>query len=344
MAPSATAPAPAGRSPSGTTSWTARSPAVIVPVLSKQRTSTRARVSTAGSSCTSTCLRPSRTTLTAKVTLVSSTSPSGTIATEPATAPRSPLRRSWCWVMSWLANSSAAGDNEAAGEDLLARALADRLGLAGQHRLVDLEPGRVQHLAVDHHLVARPDLQQVVEHDLADLDLALLAVAEHGRARRVDQLQPLQRPLGADLLDDAEQGVGHQHDPEQRVLDRPDHQDHRQQRPEQQVEAGDHVGADDLAVGPGGCLGDVVDEPPRDAIGDLGAAQPRMLDLAPHTPPVLASGSPPTGASRRRVPSSERGTGSPGRSGDRTSGMGGIWRTGRVRKAGDRMTRYDHPI
>jgi hypothetical protein len=205
--------------------------------------------------------------------------------------------------------AAAAGDHEAAGEDLLARALGDRLRLAGQHRLVDLEPGRVQHLAVDHHLVARADLEEVVQHDLADLDLAPLAVAEHVRARRVHQLQPLERPLGADLLDDADQDVGHQHDPEQRVLDRPDHQDHREQRAEQDVEAGDHVGADDLAEGPGGRLGDVVGEPSRDALGDLGAAQPRLLALAPHTPPVLAGG--PTGPRGSGFPARSMGTGSP---------------------------------
>ena len=73
--------------PAARSSGTARSPSVSVPVLSRQITSTRARVSTAGSSWTSTWRRPRRTTPTAKATLVSSTSPSGTMATIPATAP-----------------------------------------------------------------------------------------------------------------------------------------------------------------------------------------------------------------------------------------------------------------
>ncbi len=72
----------------GTRRSRARSPSVRVPVLSRQMVSTRASVSMAGSSCTSTCRRPRRTTPTAKATLVSSTSPSGTIATTPATVPR----------------------------------------------------------------------------------------------------------------------------------------------------------------------------------------------------------------------------------------------------------------
>jgi hypothetical protein len=88
------------------TSATARSPAVIVPVLSKHSTSTRARISTAGSSCTSTCRRPSRTTPTANATLTSSTSPSGTMWTVPATAPRRASLRPW--ERSWLATSRIA--------------------------------------------------------------------------------------------------------------------------------------------------------------------------------------------------------------------------------------------
>ncbi len=102
-AAAASVPAPSW----GTSSCTARSPAVIVPVLSKQITSTLARVSTAGSSRTSTWRRPRRTTPTAKATLVSSTSPSGTMATVPATAPLSPARTP-CARRSWLTNSRTA--------------------------------------------------------------------------------------------------------------------------------------------------------------------------------------------------------------------------------------------
>ena len=66
---------------------TVRRPSVRVPVLSVQSTSTLARPSTAGSSWTKTLCLASRTTATAKATLVSSTRPSGTIPTVPAAAP-----------------------------------------------------------------------------------------------------------------------------------------------------------------------------------------------------------------------------------------------------------------
>ena len=82
-------------------------PSVSVPVLSMQSTSTRARPSTAGSSCTSTRRRASRITATANASDVRSTSPSGTIATVPATAPETASRHESC-ERSWLKKSSAA--------------------------------------------------------------------------------------------------------------------------------------------------------------------------------------------------------------------------------------------
>ena len=78
-----------------------------VPVLSMQSTSTRASPSTAASSWTSTRSFARRTTATANARLVSSTSPSGTMATVPATAPDMAERHE-SWERSWLMNSSTA--------------------------------------------------------------------------------------------------------------------------------------------------------------------------------------------------------------------------------------------
>ena len=61
-------------------------PSVIVPVLSRLRQSTRARVSTASSSCTRVLRRAKRIAAMAKFSDVSSTSPSGIMPTTPATA------------------------------------------------------------------------------------------------------------------------------------------------------------------------------------------------------------------------------------------------------------------
>ena len=95
--------------PGATTSmpWTCRCPSVSVPVLSVHSTSTLARPSTAGSSCTRTLLRARRTTATPKATLVSRTRPSGTIPTVPATAPDTASCQE-SWSRNCETNSSAA--------------------------------------------------------------------------------------------------------------------------------------------------------------------------------------------------------------------------------------------
>ena len=111
VAAAASAPSASGRlsapdsetveaSTAGSTSSRVMAPSVMVPVLSQQRMSTRARPSTAWSSWTRTRLRASRTTERAMAVLASSTSPSGTMPTTPATEPRTasttPIRaRSW---------------------------------------------------------------------------------------------------------------------------------------------------------------------------------------------------------------------------------------------------------
>ena len=96
-------------SPTSRTSATSIVPSVIVPVLSRHTTSTRASTSMAGSSCTSVRRRDSRTTPTANATLVSSTRPSGTMATMPPMALMAASRQSawlWCWLKI---NRMAAG-------------------------------------------------------------------------------------------------------------------------------------------------------------------------------------------------------------------------------------------
>ena len=82
-------------------------PSVSVPVLSKQTTSTRASPSTAGSSWTSTLRRASVTAATPKATLVSSTSPWGTMPTRPATVPLTASCHS-SFALYWLTSRSAA--------------------------------------------------------------------------------------------------------------------------------------------------------------------------------------------------------------------------------------------
>ncbi len=82
-------------------------PSVRVPVLSRHTTSTRARPSTAGSCCTRTWRRASVTAAAPKATLVSSTSPCGTMPTSAATVEVAPSR-TVSWLYSWLTTSNTA--------------------------------------------------------------------------------------------------------------------------------------------------------------------------------------------------------------------------------------------
>ncbi len=190
--------------------------------------------------------RASVTAATPNATLVSSTSPSGTIPTTPATVPRSAASSS---VVTQLApeeqrrrrdqrprddaqdevdavhqlrageleptrlggdlarvrvsadpcglEPAAAGHDEASRVDLVAGVLVDRIALAGEQRLVDLEPDRELDHTVARDLVAGAQIEQVVEHDLFHRDLRDLARPDDSGARRVQDRELVERPLGA---------------------------------------------------------------------------------------------------------------------------------------------------
>ena len=63
------------------------------------------------------------------------------------------------------------GDDDAAREHLVAGGLGDRVRLAGEQRLVDLEPVGVSYPTVGRDLVAGAQLEEIVDHDRFDRDL-----------------------------------------------------------------------------------------------------------------------------------------------------------------------------
>ena len=128
---------------------------------------------------------------------------------------------------------SAPRRDERARKHLLPRRLDHGLGFAGQQRLVDLERRRLEHLAVDHDLVPGLQLEHVVEHDLGHRRFANLAVADDPPLRRGQHREAVERPLRPQLLEDPDARVRDQDEAEQRVLDRPDDEDHDEERPEE---------------------------------------------------------------------------------------------------------------
>jgi hypothetical protein len=86
------------------------------------------------------------------------------------------------------------------------RLLRQRLRLAGQQRLVDFEPAG-QHRPVDDDLRAGRQPPHVPAHHLLRRHLGVDAVAQHGDRAARQQLQPVERALGPDLLHHADAGV-----------------------------------------------------------------------------------------------------------------------------------------
>ena len=175
--------------------------------------------------------------------------------------------------------AEAAGGAEAAREHGLAGGPAHGGRLAGQQGFVDF--GRVDDdAAVGHHLVARPDQQEVALDDLAGQDLRLRAVPHDRRAGGRERLQGAQRARGAQLLPGPDGDVRRDDDADEegilrvaRVLidDGQDEQD-QDQGEEHEIEVGERVLAHHVAVA--ALLAVVaIDEAALHAVGDLRRAQ-----------------------------------------------------------------------
>jgi len=134
--------------------------------------------------------------------------------------------------------------------------------------------------AVSGELVARLDEHQVVLHHVGHGDGVHLAVPLHPRPGCLHQRQPGERPPGAQLLEDPDGGVQHEHDAEQGVLERTDDEDHRQQAAQDGVEAGEDVGPEDVGDAAAGAFDLAVDQPP---------ARPVRGTSAEVSPPVLGA-------------------------------------------------------
>ena len=144
---------------------------------------------------------------------------------------------------------AAARDAERAGLELVAGAPRVGVGLARQDRLVDLEPAGLEQPPVGDDLVARAHDDRVADDDVVDRDDALGVVAQDARARGREQCQPVERPLRAHLLDDADARVDDEHRGEEQIceLTRRDQRDRAGR--EDEVEQREQVAPDDRPVG-----------------------------------------------------------------------------------------------
>ncbi|MGX1255334.1 hypothetical protein RKD48_007845 [Streptomyces ambofaciens] len=168
------------------------------------------------------------------------------------------------------------GHHEAAGHHRVAGTLDDRIRLAREQRLVDLQVLGSGDRAVHHDLVALAQLDDVVHDDLGGAERDPLPVAPDARTALADDRELVQGPLRAHLLDDADQGVGEDDTAEQSVLHRTDDHDDDEQHADDRVDTGEQVAPDDLADAAARAGRHVVDASGGDALGDLDRRQPGL--------------------------------------------------------------------
>ena len=145
-------------------------------------------------------------------------------------------------------------DREGAGEDLVADPPGDRLGLAGQLRLVERQPIGAHQVTVGGDLVAAGDPHQVADHDLADEHLPRRPVPDHGRFRHHQRRELVEGALGAHLLEGPDRDVGDEDAEEERVLRVAPDDRRGAEAGEDRVEDGEGVGDRDREVGAAGRL------------------------------------------------------------------------------------------
>ena len=184
-----------------------------------------------------------------------------------------------------------ARDDDAPRQDLGAHFLRHRVGLAGQHRFVDLQAVGGTQDAVGRDLISADQVAEVIENHLGDGQLPHDAVAHDARPRRVQNREPVERPLRAVLLNDPDQHVAQEHDAEERVLAFAEQEDEHERGSEDRVEPGEHIGPKDLR-----------DRPARAFVGGIhvpGAHPPRHFLRGQPVGPRGGSGTRDSGVAHR---------------------------------------------
>ena len=171
---------------------------------------------------------------------------------------------------------AGTGHHETARHHLIPAHLGDRVGLAGQQRLVDLAGGRFQQFTVDDDLISRPDFDDVVEHHVIGRQLTGTGLAAHPGFGLTHNGQVVQCLLRPQFLDDADGTVGDDKQTEQTIDQRTGGQHDRKQHAENGVDPGEHVGADDVADAARGAIWHIVGLALGDAYGHLGIGESRV--------------------------------------------------------------------
>jgi hypothetical protein len=115
---------------------------------------------------------------------------------------------------------AGSGHTKAAGEERIARLLPSQIPFAGQQGLVHLKEPVTEHHTIHNDLVAGHDTQDITFHQFCRGNHLFTTVAHYRNRWPIEERNPIQLALGADLLHGADQGID-QTEPHagQRVVD-----------------------------------------------------------------------------------------------------------------------------
>ena len=164
-------------------------------------------------------------------------------------------------------------DDDRSGQEVVAPPLVHGVGFPGEHGLVDLQPALAADHGIRRDLVTRPQHQEVVEHDLALCDLRVGTVPTHPGEGRMEQREPVEGDLGADLLVAADQRVEDRREAEERILPMAEQQKDGEARDHDAVEQREDVRADDVPPGAAGGRLEGVRLPRGRPLRDLGRTE-----------------------------------------------------------------------
>ena len=129
-----------------------------------------------------------------------------------------------------------ASDHGTSGEDLVVDLLGHRVGFTGQGRFVGLQSVCVDDSPVCGQLVADPESNDVVSHNLGSVDHDFDALSNDGDGRSHLHPQSIQRSFGGEFLNDSDRRIEYQNDAEQRVYWTPNDQYCQRQNADDGVE------------------------------------------------------------------------------------------------------------
>ena len=126
------------------------------------------------------------------------------------------------------AGAQQARVDKAAAHELGAGLLLNEVALARQQALVNECLARHHH-GIGGDLVAAPQANDVVKHDLVQVELHLGAVTHGNSLLGGEQCELVDHLFGAHGLDDADGGVEEHHEQKRQVLKRTGHNDQNRQ-------------------------------------------------------------------------------------------------------------------